>query len=84
MGGVQRPPRGAASEIAKNGDAEEFLRLALTFDNNHLLGLEYLAKVLVEQNDIETAKMLIQRLAKLNPKSQWAKKALANLSKGNA
>ena len=68
---------------AKNGDAEEFLRLALTFDNNHLLGLEYLAKVLVEQNDLETAKMLIQRLAKLNPKSQWAKKALANLSKGN-
>ena len=67
---------------AKNGDAEEFLRLALTFDANHLAGLEYLAKVLVEQNDVETATVLIQRLVKLNPKSQWAKKALANLEKG--
>jgi curved DNA-binding protein CbpA len=67
---------------AKNGDAEEFLRLALTFDSSHLGGLEYLAKVLVEQNDIDTAKVLIQRLVKLNPKSQWAKKALANLDKG--
>jgi len=66
----------------KNGDAEEFLRLALTFDSNHLAGLEYLAKVLVEQNDLDTAKILIQRLVKLNPKSQWAKKALVNLDKG--
>lgn len=66
----------------KNGDAEEFLRLALTFDNNNLLGLEYLAKVLVEQGDLETAKVLIQRLAKLAPDSTWAKKALANLNAG--
>jgi Tfp pilus assembly protein PilF len=67
---------------AKNGDAEEFLRLALTFDNNHLRGLEYLSKVLVEQNDIETAKVLLQRLTKLKPDSAWAKKALGNLSTG--
>jgi len=64
---------------AKNGDAEEFLRLALTFDNNHLFGLEYLAKVLVQQGDIDTARMLLQRLVKLSPESTWAKKALSNL-----
>jgi cytochrome c-type biogenesis protein CcmH/NrfG len=67
---------------AKNGDAEEFLRLALTFDSNHLAGLEYLAKVLVEQSELETATILLQRLVKLNPKSQWARKALANIDKG--
>ena len=67
---------------AKNGDAEEFLRLALTFDNNHLYGLEYLAKVLVEQNDLDTARVLLQRLVKLSPDSAWAKKALANLGTG--
>jgi curved DNA-binding protein CbpA len=66
----------------KNGDAEEFLRLALTFDSNHLAGLEYLAKVLVEQRELETATILLQRLVKLNPKSQWARKALANIDKG--
>ena len=66
----------------ENGDAEEFLRLALTFDNNHLYGLEYLAKVLVEQNDLDTARVLLQRLVKLSPDSAWAKKALANLGTG--
>jgi len=67
---------------AKNGDAEEFLRLALTFDDRHLLGLEYLAKVLVEKGDTDTARVLVQRLSKLNPDSIWAKKALKNLSGG--
>ena len=65
---------------AKNGDAEEFLRLALTFDDRHLLGLEYLAKVLVEKGDLDTARVLIQRLMKLNPSSVWAKKAWKNLA----
>ena len=65
---------------AKNGDAEEFLRLAITFDDRHLLALEYLAKVLVEKGDIDTAKVLIQRLVKLNPDSAWAKKAWKNLA----
>ena len=68
---------------AKNGDAEEFLRLALTFDNNHLRGLEFLARVLVEQNDIDTARVLLQRLTKLSPDSAWAKKALKNLNAGS-
>jgi tetratricopeptide (TPR) repeat protein len=67
---------------SKNGDAEEFLRLALTFDDRHLLGLEYLAKVLVEKGDTDTARVLVQRLAKLHPSSTWAKKALKNLSGG--
>ena len=66
----------------KNGDAEEFLRLALTFDDRHLLGLEYLAKVLVDKGDTETARVLVQRLSKLNPASTWAKNALRNLSGG--
>ena len=67
---------------SKNGDAEEFLRLALTFDDRHLLGLEYLAKVLVDKGDTDTARVLVQRLSKLNPDSVWAKKALRNLAGG--
>jgi tetratricopeptide (TPR) repeat protein len=67
---------------AKNGDAEEFLRLALTFDNNHPRGLEFLAKVLVEQGNVDTAATLIVRLNKVDPGSKWAKKALQNLKKG--
>ena len=67
---------------AKNGDAEEFLRLALTFDDRHLFGLEYLAKVLVEKGDLETALVLVQRLLKLNPSSKWAKTAIKNLNGG--
>ena len=66
----------------KNGDAEEFLRLAITFDDRHLLGLEYLARVLVEKGDTDTARVLVQRLSKLDPESVWAKKALRNLSGG--
>lgn len=65
---------------AKNGDAEEFLRLAITFDDRHLLALEYLAKVLVEKGDLDTARVLIQRLMKLSPDSVWAKKAWKNLA----
>jgi tetratricopeptide (TPR) repeat protein len=67
---------------AKNGDAEEFLRLALTFDNNHARGLEFLAKVMVDQGNLDVAQTLIVRLSKVAPDSKWAKKALQNLKKG--
>jgi len=66
----------------KNGDAQEFLRLALTFDSNHPEGLEYLSKILVEQNEMETAQKLLMRLVRVAPDPTWAKKALQNLSKG--
>ena len=66
----------------KNGDAQEFLRLALTFDPNHPEGLEYLSKILVEQNETETAQKLLMRLVRVAPDPTWAKKALQNLTKG--
>jgi hypothetical protein len=66
----------------KNGDAQEFLRLALTFEPNHPEGLEYLSKILVEQNEMETAQKLLMRLVRVAPDPTWAKKALQNLSKG--
>ncbi len=68
----------------KNGDAEEFLKLALTFDDRHLFGLEYLAKLMVEKNEVDTARMLVARLLKLNPASSWAKKAIKNLGRGDS
>jgi tetratricopeptide (TPR) repeat protein len=66
----------------KNGDAQEFLRLALTFEPNHPEGLEYLSKILVEQNEMETAQKLLMRLVRVAPDPTWAKKALQNLTKG--
>jgi curved DNA-binding protein CbpA len=67
----------------KNGDAEEFLRLALTFDAKHPLALETLARISVESDDLELAKKLLQQLVKVAPDPTWARRALGNLGKGN-
>ena len=66
----------------KNGDAEEFLRLALTFDAKHPLALETLARISVESNELDLAKKLLKQLIKVADDPAWAKRALANLDKG--
>ena len=69
---------------AKNGDAEEFLRLALTFDDRHPGGHEYLAKILMAKGDEATARVLVQRLRRIRPENTWAKQALKKLTRGDA
>ena len=67
----------------KNGDAEEFLRLALTFDSQHTLALETLARISVDTNEIELAKKLLKQLVRVADDPSWAKRALANLDKSS-
>jgi len=67
----------------KNGDAEEFLRLALTFDAKHPLALETLARISVDSNDLDLATKLLKQLVKVAPDPSWARRALANLGKGS-
>lgn len=68
----------------KGGDAEEFLKLALTFDPRHASGLEWLARIKVEKNELESAKRLLQQLIKVGDDPRWAQTALRNLSRGGA
>jgi hypothetical protein len=68
----------------KGGDAEEFLKLALTFDPRHANGLEWLARIKVEKNELESAKRLLQQLIKVSDDPRWAQTALRNLSRGGA
>lgn len=65
----------------KNGDAEEFLRLALTFNSKHLLALETLARISVETDEFELAGKLLKQLIKVAPDPKWAKRALSNIEK---
>jgi len=66
----------------KNGDAEEFLRLALTFNPEHSGALETLARISVESNELDLAKKLLNKLLKVADDPSWAKRALKNLDKG--
>ncbi len=65
----------------KNGDAEEFLRLALTFDPQNTRALETLARISVAANDLDLARKLLKQLTRFADDPSWAKKALANLDK---
>ncbi len=66
----------------KGGDAEEFLKLALTFDPRHPKGLEWLARIKVEQNELPAAKKLLQQLIRVAEDPKWARTALRNLNRG--
>jgi len=66
----------------KGGDAEEFLKLALTFEPRHPEGLEWLARIKVEQNELPAAKKLLQQLIRVADDPKWARTALRNLNRG--
>ena len=66
----------------KNGDAEEFLRLALTFDPENARGLETLARISVDSDDLELAQKLLKQLIRVADDPTWARNTLAKLDKG--
>jgi tetratricopeptide (TPR) repeat protein len=66
----------------KGGDAEEFLKLALTFDPRHANGLEWLSRIKVEQGELDAAKKLLQQLVRVAEDPSWARTALRNLTSG--
>jgi tetratricopeptide (TPR) repeat protein len=57
-------------------EAEEFLRLALSFDGRHLPTLEYQARVALEMEDHDAAVQALKRLLNVEPGHEWATRFL--------
>ena len=55
--------------------AEEFLRLAATFEPRHVKALEYLARIAVKVGDPQTARSRVQMLLRVVPDHAWAQRA---------
>ena len=60
-------------------DPEDFLRLALTFDPNHVEALEYHARISLKKGELERAESLLSHLTKLKPKATWAQRELSQI-----
>jgi tetratricopeptide (TPR) repeat protein len=59
--------------------AEDYLRLALTFEPAHPKALEYAAKVALDQGQSEVAESRLRRLLAKDPSARWARKALREI-----
>jgi tetratricopeptide (TPR) repeat protein len=59
--------------------AEDYLKLALTFDGKHLLAVEWYAHMLVQKKEKEQALKLVLHLLKLSPNHSWAQSVLPSL-----
>ncbi len=57
--------------------AEEFLRLAATFDPRHVKAVEYLARIAVKVGDAQTARSRVQMLLRIVPDHAWALRTLS-------
>ena len=60
-------------------DAEDYLRLALTFDPRSIEALTYLVKVYMAQERYDNARPLARMLMRLDSDSSWAKRTLAEI-----
>jgi Flp pilus assembly protein TadD len=61
-------------------EGDEFLRLALTFDPNHELALEYLARIAVRGKDKDLAQRRIRKLLGVRHDHPWGRRALKDLA----
>ena len=62
--------------------AEEFLRLALTFEPQNTRAMEFLARIAIEKGEKDKAKKILKRIMQLTKDSEWARTALLSLQKG--
>jgi tetratricopeptide (TPR) repeat protein len=60
-------------------DAEDYLRLALTFDARSIEALTYLVKVYMAQSRFDNARPLVRMLIRLDSDSSWAKRTLSEI-----
>ena len=73
---------GWATWHARKGDkaaqtnAEEFLKLALTFDSRHSVAAERLARIALAGADPAQARARLRRVLRLTPDAAWARQAL--------
>jgi hypothetical protein len=56
--------------------AEDYLRLALTFEPTHLKALEYASKLAIQQGENDVAESRLRRLLAKDPNARWARRAL--------
>ncbi len=59
--------------------AEDYLRLALTFEPSHAKALEYASRVAMESGRNDVAESRLRRLLARDPSVSWARKALRDL-----
>ncbi len=68
----------------ESDNANEFLQLALTFDPTHARGLQYLARLAKEQGRDADARRMVERLLAVDPKDDWARRALKSFDRAAA
>jgi Flp pilus assembly protein TadD len=69
--------RGRSGDAGES--AEDYLRLALTFEPRHLRALEYLARIGLRRGEPEVARKRLQQYLSVQPDAAWARRALAAL-----
>ncbi|MEC7242366.1 MAG: tetratricopeptide repeat protein [Myxococcota bacterium] len=63
--------------------AEEYLRLALTFEPQNTRAMEFLARIAIEKGQKDKAQQILKRIIKITSDSEWARTALLSLQKGH-
>ena len=66
-------------EWSSREQAEEFLRLAATFDPQHVQAWEYMARIALDVADNEPARQRLEHLLKMKPDASWARAAMSRL-----
>lgn len=74
--------RSAGSDAQLRESAEEYIRLAVTFDSGHKRGLEYLARMAVDRKDATLARRRLRAFLAVEPDANWARIALHALDDG--
>jgi tetratricopeptide (TPR) repeat protein len=59
---------------------EDYLLLALTFDADHPLALEYYARIAIDKGEFESARNRLLQVLRTTPDSIWAKEALDEIT----
>jgi len=60
-------------------EAEDFVDLALTFDETNLKALEYRGRLSIEKGEVDRARTVVEKLADLDPKNRWARAQMRQL-----
>ena len=63
--------------------AEEYLRLALTFDPHNARALEFLARIAKERGKDADARKYVERLLAVDPESRWGQAAMKSFAAGD-
>ena len=66
-------------QVRMEDDPEDFLRLALTLEPEHVDALEYYARISLKRGELERAEPLLERLLKQRPTATWAQRELSQI-----